>query len=144
MSAEHSAWARGIMDVENEAAGVMEIVVILPLELPLLLIEADFGGVEARRLARLALKAILTVHEAPSSRPILCVSCQRPMRRAHAFSVVLAVPRRPDPARCVQAVMCASCGTEVEQIEAKAIEAMRSLWPDARPIEITPNRVGHA
>lgn len=66
---------------------------------------------------------------APRRRPMLCASCPRALRGS-AYSFVVALPARDDPTQL-------RCAVEPDAITAKAVTALRKLWPDLRPIAIT-------
>jgi hypothetical protein len=139
---QRRAWARGMQQVQDDAAGALELFIIRPPELPDLIAAAAFS-VRAKRLASLAVQTIVDVYDAPTADPACCMSCCRPVVSEDAFSVVLGVPHRADPHKCVAAIMCADCGTDLDEIQTKAIASLKTLWPEIRPIRIS-DQEGHA
>ena len=126
-----SNWARGMRDVQDDAAGVMNVFIARPAELGELLARSGVSD-RARNLAALVMRTVLDVYEAPAADPVQCMACCRPLRKPDAFSVVLAIPHRDSPRKCVSSAMCPDCGTSMDEIRDKAIEALRNIWPELR------------
>ena len=131
-----------VQQVNDEAAGLLEIIVVRPLEI-LDLLAAARPENRAGKLASLAMRTVLNIHDAPARDPVQCMTCCRSMTLLIPCSVVLAIPYRDAPEKALASVMCADCATDLATIRSKAIDYLRSTWPDLRPITIG-SQVGHA
>lgn len=136
-------WAQGIREASDEAAGVMDLLIVRPCELMDMLTAAMFDDHSAR-LSSLVTRTILSVYEAPAASPVQCLSCCQSVGHQDAFSVVLAIPHRDAPSKAVTSVMCPACGVEQDTIRDKAIAAFRDIWPNARAIDLPQHAGGHA
>ena len=136
------AWSHGIRQVHEDAAGLLELFIVLPPEMPGLLAAMGSSG-RLTKLAALAMRTIMDLHEAPANDPLQCLACCRPMTLRIPCSVVLAIPQQDAPRKCLGSVMCADCGTEPDVIQTKAIQALKNVWPQLRPITVS-DQVGHA
>lgn len=74
---------------------------------------------------------------------MLCGSCPRPLLN-NEFSFVITRPACDDPINAVALAICRKCGTTREDIQQKAVIALRRIWPDLRPITITNPAGGRA
>ncbi len=126
-----SDWARGMRDVQDDAAGVMDLFIARPADLRELLSRSAISE-RARSLSALVMRTVLDVYEAPAADPVQGMACCCPLRQPDAFSVVLAIPHRTSPRKCVASAMCPDCGTGMDEIRDKAIEALRNVWPELR------------
>ena len=134
--AAKSTWATGIHTVANEAAGMMSLTVIRPIDVPALILAALAGDPDALRLAHVVNELADHVRAAGTgTKSAMCGCCDAALL-AGPFSAVVAVPYRDDPTRCITMGICKVCGTEPDAIEAKAIEGLRRIFPDGRKIEM--------
>lgn len=130
--------------IHREAAGVMTLDVVLREDMPDLVHAAlanaqTFAG---KLLTRVNL-ALGDIAKAPATKPKLCATCPR-LLGGGRFSIVLATPACDDPQTALALAVCHDCGTSRGAVRNKAIEALRRLWPDARPIDITHPDGGRA
>lgn len=138
MSAEREVWEAGVRAVHDEAAGVLSVEVIRPIEAAELMAEAMSGDVEAGKRLRVIARAAQQISEARSTRrPSLCASCPRALLD-NRFSFVIAVPTCEDPTNALALAVCRKCGTSTDQIKRKAAFALKQLWPHLRPIYVHP------
>jgi hypothetical protein len=137
------AWRLGIEALQDEAQGVMSLVVIHPAEAPALFLDAAAGVPGAIQALNAYSDTMWRIRSAPRRDPMLCAACPRPLRK-RAFAIVLAIPERDDPTRCLGLGICGKCASTDAQIRAKALEGLRRLWPTAREIEISGHPAGHA
>lgn len=136
-------WAQEMREASDEAAGVMDLLIVRPCELADMLVAALFDD-HAARLSSLVTRTIYSVYEAPTASLIQCLSCRSPVGHEDAFSVVLAIPHRDAPSKAIASVVCPDCGVEQDTIRDKAIAAFRDIWPNARAIDLPQHAGGHA
>ena len=138
-------WTEGVQRVSNEAAGVIQLDIIKHADLAELLAHAILGDPEAVRLANMASDTLRRIAAAPRRKPMLCASCPTPLRlKGHRFSVVVAIPGRDQPANALALAICHGCATGRDAVQDKAVEALKRLWPDLRPITVTHPAGGRA
>ncbi len=136
-----AAWQADMRSIHEQAGGVLELVVILPTDMPVLATRALFGDREAGAILTAMTYAETGIRKAPKRRPMLCVSCPRPLLGGR-YTHVVAIPSRDDPTKAIGLAVCHRCATEPDAITAKAVEGLRNgLWPDLRPVTLT-NRTG--
>ena len=138
------SWAEDMRAVHAEAAGCMTLDIICPADVPSLVAYGAMGDQQAKRLTIAVEQALNGIARAPRRRPMLCASCPRPVRPGSEFWVVIASPARDDAAQCLTLAICAGCAMEREHARQKALVALRRVWPDARPIEVTHQVGSHA
>jgi hypothetical protein len=128
-------WADGIMKVHAEAAGLMQLFIIWPNEMLPLLASAMAGNAVAASLVNPMLDTIKRVQTAAPDAPAECGSCGHPLEVGAVICVALT--HRPDPTKGVAFALCRNCTDTVDEVQARAIEAIRYLWPGGRLIEVT-------
>jgi hypothetical protein len=129
------ALAASINLVEAEAAGVLRICVIRQADVPDLLAAVRRGDIDAMRTCRAILGAQDQIAAAPKHKPMRCASCPRPLRKAK-FSFVVVLPDCAEQTDGPGLAVCTGCATETKTIELKAAEALKNIWPNARPFFI--------
>jgi len=127
----------GVDRLTAEAAGVMELVVIRPVDALDVIDAAMAGDGDALRVLGAIRQAAEGIDRAPRHRPLLCASCPRPLRNA-AFAFVVILPARDNPVQALGLAVCTRCATEPDAIRQKAIGSLRNIWPKLRPITIHP------
>lgn len=138
MSVMHARWADGIRAVHDEAAGVLQVVVIRATDAVDLFSAALAGNAEAARLFRVVADASERIAASrETTRPALCASCPRTLRD-NAFAFAVALPACDDPTNAVALAVCRRCARSTDDIRRKATFALKQLWPEARPIEVHP------
>lgn len=133
----------GLKHMQAESGGAIHVMVVRPIDALGLLADAISGDAEARRLFDAVNQAATEIAAAPRRRPILCASCPRPLRRS-AYSFVVALPARDNPTQALSMAVCSRCAVEPDAITAKAVTALRGLWPDLRAIAVTHETGGRA
>jgi hypothetical protein len=136
-------WRDGIQATQDEAAGLMSLVVIHPADAAALFLDVVAGVPMAIQALNAFSDTMRRIQSAPRRAPMLCGCCPRPLRKRE-FAVVLAMPERADPTRCVSLGICVKCASTDEKIREKAIQAFRTIWPTAREIRISDHPAGHA
>lgn len=137
-------WVAGMEAVQERSGGTLEIEVIRPVDAVDILGAALAGVPDAMRTMRALVDTAKRIEAASRTRkPMLCGSCPRPLLN-NKFSFVLAYPARTDPINAVALAICRKCGTTREDIQQKAIVALRRIWPNLRPITVTNPEGGRA
>ena len=137
------SWAAEMKAVQSEAGGLMSLHVIRPEDTHALLLRIIQGDPEAEQISGALWDTLKRIKGAPRHTPMLCASCPRPVRRDN-FAVVLATPEVANPERCLGLAICSRCATTPDAIRDKAVQALRRIWPDARPVTIHPTQAGRA
>jgi hypothetical protein len=135
--------AEGISIIHRLAAGVVLMNLVPIRDLARLQVAAKAGDEQAIAAIRAIGHSIGNLIAGVAvGRPPPCFVCARPMMtyRDTAFCVI--VPHAPGPAHTLTGVVCQDC-TRLPDLKARAATAMRSIWPNARKIEIA-DAVGHA
>jgi len=135
-------WAEGIAQVHEEAAGLMRLFIIWPEEVLHLLESALAGNALAISLLNPVLDTIRRIETAPPDAPAECGCCGRPLHHGDVLCATL--PHRPDPKTSLAFALCRTCTSDATVVEARAVEALKTLWPDGRIIEITHPAGGKA
>ena len=128
--------------IHREAAGLMHLDVVLRDDMSAMVAAAARGEAEAAELFQ-RVNALLDILSAPEGNPKLCASCPRPLANGR-YSLALAIPACDDPSNALALAVCHDCAVDREAVRARAIEALRKLWPDARPVTITHPDGGRA
>jgi hypothetical protein len=128
-------WAEGVMQLHDEAAGVLRLHILLPHKALDLFATALTGNAEAVRLVHALADALRQIETAPSDRPMECACCRRPLHGGAIICVAFA--DRSDPGCGVTFALCRVCTSNAASVPAKAVEALQTLWPEGRMIEIT-------
>jgi hypothetical protein len=137
-------WEQAVHNVHREAAGAVEVAVVMMEEMPGLLGEALLGDPRCIQLFQLVMQMLDHVKEAPRRDPVLCACCPRPVRRGSRFNMAVAIPARDDPHQALALVVCERCATEPAAVMAKATDGLRKIWPDLRTAAITHPQGGRA
>jgi hypothetical protein len=117
--------------IQDEAVGVFGIDIVRPGDFAHLMSTALEGNLHAMRVARAVASTVAEIGEAPPDKPRLCASCTNALSDI-AFSVVLVTPEREDPTNALGMGICAECATTIPDINAKAVEALKRIWPNSR------------
>lgn len=128
-------WEDGIRKVDTEGAGAFDIHVLarpLPHDLMLAALSGDAVAVG---LLQAVASTVDSIGKAPRKKPALCLCCPRAVRKADQYVVCITTPHRDDPSMAIGSVICAKCWADQERISERIIEAMRAVWPDARPLD---------
>jgi hypothetical protein len=136
--AEAIAWSRQALDSGTATflADVINLAIVRPIDVAALLISALAGDADAMRVCRVVIESQTRIVNAPKRLPMLCASCPRPLRK-NAYTIAVALPHRAAPMKALGMAVCTHCATEPEAIKAKALDALRRLWPGLRSFAIT-------
>ena len=129
--------------IHREAAGLMHLDVVMREDMPAMVAAAARGNPEAAELFQRVNTALLDILNAPVVAPKLCAVCPRPLAGGR-YSLALAIPACDAPSNALALAVCHDCAGAREDVREKAIEALRHLWPDARPVTITHPDGGRA
>lgn len=143
MTTAKGAWAKGIEELHKEASGVLAVQVVQQADMAELLGYVLAGDPEAIRVLSVVRDALRRIQDAPRNRPMLCASCPKPLRNG-AYAIIAAFPAHNDAARGMGLAVCRSCGTTDDAIQRKALEGLRRIWPDVRPVTVTHPEGGQA
>lgn len=140
----HEALKNGLEAIQAEAGGLLELVVVRPDDGLGYISKALCGDLDAARILKAIGAAGVKIDNAPKRMPVLCASCPRPIRTKSHFAFILALPKNGNPANALSLAVCARCAVDPAEIQAKAVTALRKLWPDMRQVEITHSAGGQA
>jgi hypothetical protein len=134
-------WRNGIEAVQREAGGVLSLAIIRARDMPALLAAAMLGNAEAALLAQCVYSTLRGFRRAPRNRPMLCACCPRPVPTT-AFALVVADPGTEGKTLGLTLAICEHCATTDDGIQAKAVAALQTIWPQLR--RVTVHTAGHA
>lgn len=137
-------WADDMRALHANAGGLLELHVLRAFELPAVYYRFACGDQEAGALIAAARHTLKQIKCAPVKRRMLCACCPRPLLPRTPFAIVVATPHRRDPASALSLAVCERCAIEPDEIRAKAMSALKRIWPDGRMIEVHPGPAGHA
>ena len=139
-----SALQAGVEQVTQQAAGALEIVVVMQHEIPEAILTAMAGNPAVVQVAQMIMQTLAGIEGAPRHSPMLCAVCPQPLRINGRFSLAMALPACDSPAQALGLAICGKCATEPTAVQAKAIEALRKIWPTLRMGRITHPQSGRA
>ena len=131
------SWAEDIQQVQDEAAGLLELMVVQPDDVRRLIALAEAGDPDADRQLQMVSGALMRIQRAPRAAPALCGTCPRPLRNGK-FSIVIASPAREGFSHALTLAICHRCGTSHAAVERAAVIALRRIWPESRQVAIDP------
>lgn len=140
---EADALRAGIQSVHDEAGGALCLYAVAPEHAAGLLVDVFHGDTEAARLMRAVLDVVRRIEATPRHQPALCACCPRVLRGS-GYTVCVAFPERDAPTKALGFGICERCASDEMALPARAADALRSIWPDLRPIAITHPTGGHA
>ncbi len=135
--------AKDLLAFHNECQGILRVHTIRPQDGRVLLCEALTGDQAAAGLMRALIKTVNRIEQAPRKTPMLCGCCPRPLRGS-AFTVCVAVPDRDDPVNGLGFALCERCCSSRDAFDRNLAAALRSIWPDMRPLMVTHPEGGRA
>ena len=133
----------GVQRVNDEAAGLLTLLVVRRADLPGLMLDALGGSDKAVQLLQQALDTATAIEAAPRRQPMLCARCPRALR-GRQYAVVIARPACDDPSTGLALAVCPKCGPDLATIQAAAHVALRRIWPGLREVTITHPEGGQA
>jgi len=120
----------------------MQLHIIPPQDVLPLIASAMAGNALAGSLLNPVVDTIKRVQTAAPAAPAECGNCGRSL---HGGAVIcVALPDRPDPTKGMAFALCRACTSDATEVEARAVEALRCLWPNGRLIEVTHPQGGVA
>lgn len=138
-----SALAEGLAHFQSEAGGVMELVVVRPIDAAGVMLDALAGDTRAANVVKAIDRAADAIRDAPRRLPMLCASCPRPLKGGR-YSFGIALPMSENPTHGLALAVCTRCATERGEIQAKATAALRRVFPDLRSVAVTHAAGGRA
>ncbi len=132
-----------LADLRSEAGGVVELVVLRPVDASAVLADAMAGDARAYGIITALRDVIALVERAPSHEPKVCVSCSQPLR-CKGFAVGLVMPTSENPGHVLGLGVCRRCARSRGDVTAKLMKAVRAVWPDVRPVTVTHSMGGRA
>ncbi len=139
-----TTWCRDVENISKEAAGAVEIVVVMEREFPDLVANTLKGDPDSTKLMHLVAQIISRIESASKREPMLCLSCPQPIRQGVEFGLAFAIPSRDDPKGAISMAICGKCGADPAGVMAKAVDGLRKLWPSLRTANITHPEGGRA
>ncbi len=134
----------GVEAVTQQAAGALEIIVVMQHEIPEAIVTALAGDPAVMQVAQMIMQALAGIKHAPRHSPMLCACCPQPLRINGRFSLAMALPACDAPVQALGLAICGKCATEPSAVQVRAIEALRKIWPTLRMGRITHPAGGHA
>jgi hypothetical protein len=134
-------WLSDIGRIHKDAAGLLDVRIVRPQNFAAIARAALFGNAEADVLARAVVKTVAHINSASVNDPIQCARCPEPLGGT-TFTVVITKPSRDEADRALGFGLCLKCSDNAP-LEATAVDVLRDIWPDARPVTIHPAE-GHA
>lgn len=132
-----AALGQHIAELHAEAGGVMVLEVVGQADMPAILAAALDGDAEARLVCSMVTEGLAAIQDAPAGTPMLCATCDEALH-GRAFTFALALPVGDNPHRGLCMAVCPGCGPNREAARARALQAVRSIWPGARPFTLHP------
>ena len=126
----------GVQRVNDEAGGLLTMLVVRPTDLPGLVLDALGGSDAAAQLLRQALDTTAAIEAAPRRRPMLCARCPRGLR-GRQYAIVVVHPACDAPSTGLALAVCPKCGPDLAAIRVAAHVALQRVWPDLRPVVVT-------
>ncbi len=134
----------GVEAVTRQAAGALEIVVVMQHEIPEAILTALSGDPAIVQVAQMIMQTLAHIEGAPRHSPMLCAVCPQPLRINGRFNLAMAMPACDSPVQALGLAICGKCATEPTTVQAKAIEGLRKIWPTLHMGRITHPAGGHA
>jgi hypothetical protein len=140
-----SEWRKGVFDIHNEAAGLLDVDIIDAVRGADLIGDAIQGDREALTLLRAVAQAATRIKDAPRRTPSLCLCCPRVIRRLTPATIFgVARPSIARPSNALAFAFCDRCSADRGNLAAKTAEGLRRIWPDIRAVEISHPEGGRA
>ncbi len=135
-----------VHNIRSESGGLLDLVVVRPVDLPYVIAEAVAGTPDAVMLMIALDDTVKRITTASYRAPMSCYSCPQPLLPETFYSFAVVLPSRESPTNGLVLAVCANCGTAIEDIRARAISALHKIWPDlsSRPITVTHPAGGQA
>ncbi len=132
-----------LMSIHREANGVLALNIVRPGDSLNLVAASLEGDSEASRLPRAVCDTVGKIENAPRKKPMLCGCCPRALRGS-GFVICVAIPDRDSPTNGLAFALCEYCSRDDAALVEKASSALRTVWPDLRPVTVTHPGGGRA
>jgi hypothetical protein len=132
--------------IQAEGGGLINILTVKPEEGPRLLMAAAMGDAEAEVLARCIVQTLAGIRQNQRNRkhPPLCACCPRALLPKVKFAFAVVLPVIADPKQSLVLPVCDRCGKSSDELFAAAQVAVRSIWPNAKPLPPVHHAGGRA
>ena len=137
------SYAEQMTSIHQEAAGLMNLDIVLRDDMVAMVSAAALGNLEAVKMHQRVNGALLGMLKASADAPKLCATCPETLGGGR-FSLALATPACDDPTNTLALAICHTCATTRDDVRTKATEALRRIWPDARRVTVTHPAGGRA
>ncbi len=135
-----------VRTIRAESGGLLDLMVVRPADLAFVVAEATARDPDAVMVLAALDNAVQRISAAPRRSPMRCVACLRPLLARTHYSFCVVLPSRANPTSSLAIAVCSKCAVTPEEITAKAVTALRKVWPDlsSRPVQITHPDGGQA
>jgi len=139
-----------MQELHAEAAGVLRVQMIVPADMPGLLLAALAGDARASDYLRLLDRFWRRAGERlDAADAVLCTTCDRVLTEATCGLVSAVTAERDDPTTALVLGVCTTCCAAHGDDPAAAGEAVvavlrRGVWPELRPIALAADQAGRA
>ncbi len=132
-----NALSQCVEEIAAQAAGVIELRLMGASDGKKLLLAALAGDAVAASLIAPFTSSMEQISRMSKRQPALCATCPKPLT-GRDFSIGIASPRCDKPSVGLGFGLCARCGGDPAALQAKALTALRRIWPDACSVTIHP------
>ena len=115
-------WAASVRRVQDEAAGVVALTVVMLEDMPALRGLAGAGDPQARHIVQAVCRSLLGIVQAPRGQRRECAACTRPLKGGK-FNFAIAIPHRDDPSAGLALAICTRCATTADAVRKEATAA---------------------
>ena len=139
------AWTDAVGEIHCEAAGLLDVSIVDARSGIELIADAILGDRKAVGLLQAVAQAAQHVRQAPRRKPVLCFCCPREVKRITVDTVFgIAVPATANPTGALGFVFCGKCAADRGTLAARAVDGLKRIWPDSRPVTVTHPAGGYA
>ena len=133
---KRATWVEGIRQVHDESAGMLSVVIVRQCDAVHLAMDALSGDDKAVALLQQVNDCLQRIGAAPARKPAQCGCCGTNLE-AGRFAIVIASPDTDTPSAGLGLAICRRCGVTAGAIKAAALSALKVIWPDLRPVQVT-------
>lgn len=131
-----ATWAEAVRQVHDEAAGMLSVVIVRQCDAVHLALDALSGDDTAVALLLQVKDCIQRIEGASACNRTQCGCCGADLASGR-YALAIATPDISDPSAGLGMAICRRCGVTVGAIKAAALSALRLIWPDLRPVQVT-------
>ena len=136
MTAAPENWITTVRRIQDEAAGAIELTVVMLEDMPALRGLAGAGDPQAYQIVQAVHQSLIGIVQAPHGQRRECAACTRPLKGGR-FNFAIAIPHRDDPSAGLALAICTRCATTADAVRKKATAALAPIWRDLRPVVVT-------